>query len=175
MCQKKVKIGILGGSFNPAHLGHLHISKVAYKKLSLKQVWWVVSPQSPMKNEYKLNFAERLISAENIAEGSPYIKVTDIEKKLFKNSHKFYTISLIRRLKAKYKTYEFCFIIGADNLLSLHKWYKWRQLIKEVDFVCISREGSRYRQLASIASKTKKIQFIEAALLKISSTEIRGG
>lgn len=172
MYQKKVKIGLLGGSFNPAHMGHLHISRVAYKKLGLKQIWWVVSPQNPLKQAYNSTFEKRLSTAKEISQNTPYIKVTDVEKRLSASGGSF-TINLIRKLKQRYKHYEFYFIIGEDNLSNFDKWHKWRELINEVQFVCISREGGKYTKLNSKAYKTGKIIFIHAPLVKISSTQIR--
>lgn len=173
MFQKKIKIGLLGGSFNPAHEGHLHISAIAFKKLGLKQVWWVVSPQNPLKNSYNKSFGKRFDEAKLVAKNLNFIKITDIEHKFLKVGYKFYTINLIKKLKAKYKNYEFYFIIGADSLINFDKWFRWQQLLDEVNLVCVSRAGNRYQQLASKAFKTNKIKFIDAKLVKISSTEIR--
>lgn len=172
---KTRKIGLLGGSFNPPHSGHVHISDTIYKKLGLNEIWWIVSPQNPLKQKsLTSHFNTRIVESERILNNKPYIKVKSIEKQLGKYSKKFYTYNFIIKLKKLYPKYEFYFIIGADNLINFHKWYKWQKLLDLVNFIAIDRGGvSKYKALNSKAYKTGKIKFINSKKIDISSTEIR--
>jgi len=130
-------IGILGGSFNPAHLGHLYISLEAMKRLGLTQVWWLVSPQNPLKpKEGMAPFAERLEGAKIIAK-HPKIQVLDIEKK-FGTS---YTYDTLRRLKSRYPEHKFILIMGADNFAELPRWRRWREIFALAPIVVFNRDA----------------------------------
>ncbi len=173
MNNKKIKIGILGGSFNPPHLGHLFISEQAIKKLGLKQVWWMVSPQNPLKQaNIKDSFMQRIELCEDFTKDHPQIKIKDLESRLFKYNKKFYSYDLLKRLNAKFKDHEFYFIIGADNLTQFHKWYKFKELSKLAKIVAFERPGYK-------ASNSKAAiigiehQFISGKTVAISSTELR--
>ena len=125
--QKKTKIGILGGTFDPAHKGHLEISKQAKKILELKNIIWAVTKQNPFKNTSKTNLKNRIKFAKKFIGKNDFIKVKFYEEKVLSNK----TIDLINYLD-KDKKFKIYFIMGADNLINFHKWYKWKSIIKKM-------------------------------------------
>ena len=116
---KKIKIGILGGSFDPAHKGHLAISKEAFKKFGLKSVIWAITSQNPFKKKTSNNLKKRISFCKKLIKNNKFIKVKYSEDLI--NSNK--TIDLINYLY-KAQKYELFFLIGADNLVKFHKWHK---------------------------------------------------
>ncbi len=175
-------IGILGGSFNPAHSGHLYISLEAMKRLGLRQIWWVVSPQNPLKpKEGMAPFLERLQGAKKIAK-HPKIQVLDIEKK-FGTS---YTYDTLRRLKAQYPRHQFVLIMGADNFAELPKWRRWHEIFRLVPIAIFNRDAffppimvgkpaicfRNYRKFKTI-SNTPGWVFFAIGKKAISATKIR--
>ena len=165
-----MKIGLLGGSFNPAHGGHLHISEIALKKLGLSQIWWLVSPQNPLK-ENSNNYAARFLSAQKIAAKNPKIKVLDIERKLGTN----YTFDTVKRLKQKFPQDDFVWLMGADNLVQLPKWKKWQELVQTVPIHVFDRAELLYKALNSAAYRKYPLSITYHHIRKspISATEIR--
>ena len=113
---QKIKIGILGGTFDPAHKGHLEISKQAKKRFGLKNIIWAITKQNPFKNESKSNLRSRMQFAKKMIGKNNYIKVKFYEEKIGSNK----TIDLIKHL-TKEKKYEIYFLMGADNLINFHK------------------------------------------------------
>ena len=132
------RIGLLGGSFNPAHGGHRHISLQAMKALGLDQIWWLVSPGNPLKEGAKdmAPFEARLASARAAARRSP-IRVSDFEQQHGTR----YTVDTIRKLKSLYPQHEFIWLLGSDTLPNFHKWRDWRGLAREVPIAVIRRPG----------------------------------
>ena len=131
---KNMRVGLLGGSFNPPHEGHVHISVAALKGLELDAVWWLVTPQNPIKTEAPLPLEERVrLSRELVTH--PRILVTDLEKDLDTNL----TYDTVVKLKAHYPATQFVWISGMDNALSLHLWHRWKDLLKEICMVHLSR------------------------------------
>ena len=144
----RLKVGLLGGSFNPAHAGHRHISLLALKQLQLDQIWWLVSPQNPLKPySGMLPFRERQVSAQMIAR-HPRIRVSDIEKRLGTR----YTIDTLERLRRRWPNYRFVWLMGADNLLQLPQWRRWREIVQTVPIAIFNRDQEGYRALASAAA-----------------------
>jgi nicotinate-nucleotide adenylyltransferase len=144
-----MRIGVLGGSFNPAHEGHRHASLVALKRLQLDRVWWLVSPQNPLKPERGMApYAVRRASAEDIAR-HPKIVVTDIEQALGTR----YTIDTLRALKRHHPAVRFIFIMGADNFAMLHRWKHWQAIMAAVPVAVIARPGYGAATLASPAAE----------------------
>ena len=140
----RVRVGLLGGSFNPAHEGHRAISLEALKRLGLDQVWWLVSPQNPLKSRDEMaDLPARMASAAAIVAGHPRIVVTDLEQKLGTR----YTVDTVKRLKRNGK-YDFVWLIGADNLLQLPAWRNWRDLLNLVPIAVFDREPYSYKALA---------------------------
>jgi nicotinate-nucleotide adenylyltransferase len=140
-----VRIGLLGGSFNPAHKGHRRISLSAMRALGLDQVWWLVSPGNPLKDgrEDMAPYAKRLASAERLARRSP-IRASDFEQR----EGTRYTIDTLRRLKLRYPKHRFIWLIGGDNLRNFHKWRNWRGIAREVPIAVIRRPGYDQRAQA---------------------------
>jgi nicotinate-nucleotide adenylyltransferase len=132
------RIGLLGGSFNPAHRGHRHISLHAMRALGLDQVWWLVSPGNPLKEGAKdmASFQARFASAERMSRGAP-IHVSDFEGR----EGTRYTVDTVRRLKRRHPGHRFIWLLGSDTLPNFHKWRDWRGLAREVPIAVIRRPG----------------------------------
>ncbi|NBO19387.1 MAG: nicotinate (nicotinamide) nucleotide adenylyltransferase [Proteobacteria bacterium] len=140
------RIGLLGGSFNPAHEGHVHISRFALARLGLDEVWWLVSPQNPLKNPNDLaDYALRLASARQAAAGVRGIRVTDIERRLGTR----YTYQTVAALKARFPGVQFVWMMGADNLAQFHRWRRWRQILRSLPVVVFDRAPHSHRALRS--------------------------
>ena len=143
------RIGILGGSFNPAHRGHVHISKQALKVLQLDEVWWMVSPQNPLKStEGMADLSDRIESAQSIAQDRR-IRVTDIEIELGTT----YTAETLIKLKATYPKARFVWLMGADNLMQIPKWRDWQGIFKTVPIAIFTRPTYTNRALAGFAAQ----------------------
>ncbi len=138
---------MLGGSFNPAHRGHLRLSEFALTRLGLDEVWWLVSPQNPLKSTIGMApFDERMRYA--IAGAThPRIRATDLESRLGTR----YTVDTIDRLLARYPSTRFVWLMGADNLAQVDRWRRWRTLFSRVVIAVIDRPGHTYSALASPA------------------------
>jgi nicotinate-nucleotide adenylyltransferase len=175
MNNKTIKIGILGGSFNPPHLGHVHISNLAIKNLNLHQVWWVPTLQNPLKSgDISNNYFQRIDLCKKLTAKNNKIKIKDFEYKFFKNFKKFYTYNLIKRLKNIYPQYDFYLIVGSDNLENFHRWYHFKELSKLVKLIVFNRGNNKYKALKSSAGQQKLyFNFINCKKIDISSTEIR--
>lgn len=157
-----LKIGLLGGSFNPAHEGHLHITRMCLRALQLDRVWWLVSPQNPLKTTHDMASLEtRLASARALIEksGEPRIAATDIETRLGTR----YTIDTVRALKARHSDTRFVWLMGADNLLQLPRWAKWRQLTREIPLAVYPRPGLTLKARLSPAAKMLAPYTLEAS------------
>jgi nicotinate-nucleotide adenylyltransferase len=132
------RIGLLGGSFNPAHRGHRHISLRAMRALGLDEVWWLVSPGNPLKEGAKdmAPFDARFASAKHQARGAR-IRASDFEAR----EGTRYTVDTVRRLKQRYPQHRFIWLLGSDTLRNFHKWRHWRGLAREVPIAVIRRPG----------------------------------
>jgi nicotinate-nucleotide adenylyltransferase len=129
------RIGLLGGSFNPAHAGHVHISLEALKRLDLDEVWWLVSPQNPLKKASDLaEYALRFSFAKALAR-HPRIRVCDIEQR----HHLHYTIDSIRFLQQHHPQHQFVWLMGADNLKQFHRWRDWQAIARRVPIAILDR------------------------------------
>ena len=169
--QKKIKIGILGGTFDPAHRGHLEISKQAKKILELKNIIWAITKQNPFKNTSKTDLKSRIKFAKKFIGKNDFIKVKFYEEKVSSNK----TIDLINYLD-KDKKFELYFIMGADNLINFHKWYKWKSIIKKCNLLVFDRQGYKAKSLKSVAFNgvnKKKLSFINFKKVNISSSQLR--
>ena len=181
------RIGLLGGSFDPPHKGHVYISIEAKKLLQINEIWWLVTPQNPLKISEPATYQERITNCKEISKDQP-ILIKEIEKKI--NSK--YTYQTLDYLLNHYTNIKFFWIMGADNLINFHKWQKWRQIFKEISIVVFKRHGYNNQALKSIACRTftnyrinslqiNKNHFIKLPSwtwvdnreIKISSTEIR--
>ena len=168
---KKIKIGILGGSFDPAHKGHLTISKEAFKKFGLKSVIWAITNQNPFKKKTSNDLKKRISYCKKLIRNNKFIKVKYFEDLI--NSNK--TTDLIDYL---YKTqkYELFFLIGADNLIKFHKWHKWKNILIKSKLIVFDRHGYKKSSLNSKTYKNstnKTVTFVEFNKVNISSSQLR--
>lgn len=133
--KRGMKVGLYGGSFNPAHDGHAHVAETAKRRLGLDRVIWLVSPQNPLKSRHETaDLAHRLEGARALAQ-SPGMIVAGVETQL----GSAYTIDTIRALKARHPGVHFVWIMGADSLASFHRWRGWTQIMREVPVAVVSR------------------------------------
>jgi nicotinate-nucleotide adenylyltransferase len=140
----------LGGSFNPAHGGHLHISSMALRRLDLDEVWWLVSPQNPLKPAKGMaRFADRLASAQAFPKGHPRIKVSAIEASL----HTSYTADTIAALARRFPHTRFVWLMGGDNLAQLPRWKRWVELLERVPVAIFDRPQTALRALSGKAAQ----------------------
>jgi len=147
--RRRLRIGLLGGSFNPAHEGHLHISRAALKRLGLDQVWWLVSPQNPLKPaEGMSSLAKRLETARTVAHDRRII-VTDVERRLGVTR----TYAALRRLVARYPRLEFVWLMGADNLAQMPRWGRWPAIFRTVRVAVFDRSPYSYCAQAGAAAQ----------------------
>lgn len=141
------RIGLLGGSFNPAHGGHRRISLFAIKALGLDEVWWLVSPGNPLKPKAGMApLAKRLRSARRQARRAP-IRPTAIERELGTR----YTVDTLRALRARYPVHQFVWLMGSDNLAQFHLWREWRTIARTMPIAVIARPGYDAAAIASPA------------------------
>ncbi len=168
--QKKY-IGLLGGSFDPAHKGHLGISKIAIKKLKLKKIYWVITKKNPFKNETLYSLNERIKYAKKISKTQKKIQTIHLEN-IIKSSR---TIDLINYFIKKKNINNIYFIIGSDNLIRFHKWKSWKKIVKLVKLIVFSRRGYDRKGMKSIVVKNfkNKIIFIKNKHITISSTQLK--
>ena len=168
---QKIKIGILGGTFDPAHKGHLEISKQAKKIFKLKSIIWAITKKNPFKSESNSNLKNRTQFAKKLIGKNDYIKVKFYEDKIASNR----TIDLIKHLSKERKN-EIYFIMGADNLINFHKWYKWKSIIKKCNILVFDRQGYKAKSLKSVTfngTNKKKLTFINFKKVNISSSQLR--
>lgn len=130
-----LKIGLFGGSFNPAHKGHLHVAMAGLRELNLDHVWWLVSPQNPLKPQQP-SYESRVETVRKLGL-PPRMAVSHVEKEANTN----YTVDLLRLLKKKYPRTQFIFIMGADNFAQLPKWRNWQEIMAHFPIAVISRPG----------------------------------
>jgi nicotinate-nucleotide adenylyltransferase len=144
-----MRIGLFGGSFDPAHDGHLRVSLEALKVLRLDQVWWLVSPQNPLKVSAPSNgLARRLAAAGSVAR-HPRIRVTDIEAELGTT----YSAETLARLLPRLPGVLPVWMMGADNLASFHRWRDWQRIAATLPIAVFNRPGETFRALAAPAAK----------------------
>ena len=141
----KSRIGLLGGSFNPAHEGHLYISLEAFKRLNLDKIYWLVTPQNPLKKLNQMDsFAQRFASACEFAK-DPRITVSDFEYHFSTT----YTIDTITRLRQLHPNTEFIWLMGADNMVDFHRWKNWKSIVKTIPIAVFDRQDSFYKCIKS--------------------------
>jgi len=146
---RRARVGILGGSFNPAHTGHLHISRLALKLLKLDEIWWLVSPQNPLKpQEGMASLEDRLKSARSMARGRQF-RVTGMEQELGTQ----YTADTLKALKTKFSKTRFVWIMGADNLIDIARWNDWMEIFQTVPVAVFGRPAYSFKALFSQAAR----------------------
>jgi len=139
-----LRIGLLGGSFNPAHAGHLYVTETALRRLKLDSVWWLVSPRNPLKRDAAMApFAARLESACAISKHHPRIHVSGLEKKLRTR----YTIDTVTALQRRFPGVHFVWLMGSDNLAQFARWRRWQDLARKIPIAVVQRPGSTLASL----------------------------
>lgn len=180
-------VGLLGGSFDPPHQGHAHLTREALKRFGLDRVWWLVSPGNPLKAHGPAPLAQRLAAARAIMD-HPRVVITDLERALGTR----YTAETLERLQRAYPAVRFVWLMGADNLASFHRWDRWQSIMAHVPVGVIARPGQRIaartspaaarferyrlrgREAARLAGATPpRWCFVNVPLDGSSSTEIR--
>ena len=144
------RVGLLGGSFNPAHAGHVHVSRSCLDQLGLDEVWWLVSPQNPLKSTADMApFDKRFAVAKAVAKADARIRVSDAER----NFGTQYTVDTLAALKARHPDHAFVWIIGADNLRQIHRWRGWRAIFGAVPIAVFPRAPYSLRALGGRAAR----------------------
>ena len=180
-------IGLLGGSFDPPHEGHLHISRAAMARFGLSRVWWLVSPGNPLKKQGPAPLEKRMAACHAIAR-DPRITVTDFEAKIGTR----YTAETLEALFQTYPGVNFVWLMGADNLASFHKWERWEWIMENIPVGVIARPDNgiagrlspaarRFRRFQLRGSEARLLPhvdvpawcFANVPMVDISSTEIR--
>ena len=142
------RIGLLGGSFDPAHEGHAHITLQALHRFGLDGVWWLISPGNPLKHHGPAPLAQRLVHARNVMD-HPRVKVTDLETHL----GTIVTADTVSALLATYPGVRFTWLMGADNLTQFHLWHDWRSILDRVPVGVLARPGDRISARMSPAAR----------------------
>ena len=169
---QKRYIGLLGGSFDPAHKGHLAISIISIKKFKLKKVYWVITKKNPFKKKTFYSITHRIAKAKKLARNTKKIEVIYIDKTIRSSR----SINVIKYLINKKKQKNIHFIIGSDNLIKFHKWKSWKKIVKLTKLIVFSRKGYDRKSKESIVAKyinNKNIKFIKNKPIKFSSSKLR--
>ncbi|MEQ1577718.1 MAG: nicotinate-nucleotide adenylyltransferase [Hyphomicrobium sp.] len=188
LVQPGSRIGIMGGSFNPVHAGHVIVAQTALKRLGLDQLWWVVTPGNPLKPHGGLaSLPDRMSACRRLAR-NPRMKITGFE---FALGSPFTAVTL-SFLKQRYRANQFVWVMGADNMASFDRWQNWRGIAGSMPIAVVDRPGWRHKALASPAahalanariaeSSAKTLAshpapawvFLTTRLSKLSSTALR--
>ena len=166
------KIGILGGTFDPPHKGHLYISKIALKKLKLNKLMWVITKKNPLKQKPYLSTKARIDQSTKMIKNEKKIFVRYFSDKI-KSINTFNLLKYIKKRNQKTKLF---FLIGADNLAKFHKWKNWKKIPKLAKIVIFPRQNYSIKSLSSIASKKlnrKDLIYMNSKKINISSSLIR--
>jgi len=170
--KKLKKIGILGGTFDPAHTGHVKISSIAKRKYKLEYIIWAVTKKNPFKKKTHYNLKKRILLANLISKNKAFIKVRYYEDKIRSNK----TYKLIEYLKNKNLKFKLFLIMGADNLINFHKWDRWKEISSNCNILVFDREGYKAKSLKSKSFKKLNkngLQFIRFKKVNISSSKLR--
>lgn len=143
-----MRVGLFGGSFDPPHAGHLHVARTALRRLGLDQVWWLVSPQNPLKGMPADDFTRRFEAVAKLAR-QPGMRVSDIESRLGSTR----TIDLLDHLQRSHPGVHFVWIMGADNLADIHRWANWRRIFETCPVAVIARPQDAVRARLSHAAR----------------------
>jgi nicotinate-nucleotide adenylyltransferase len=155
------RIGLLGGSFNPAHGGHLHISLLAIKHLALDEIWWLVSPQNPLKPvDGMAPFKVRLEQARRVAATHPRIIVSDLENRLGRSR---YTADTLRALCRRFPRLRFVWLMGSDNLVQIPRWERWTEIFKTAPIAVFDRPSYSLKALSGLAAQRFSLKRVPAS------------
>jgi nicotinate-nucleotide adenylyltransferase len=185
-----MRIGLLGGSFNPPHEGHVLATRLALRRLRLDRVWWLVTPGNPLKSQDELAALQKRVAAARRLVAGPRVAVTDIEARIGSR----YTYETLAWLKRRAPCVHFVWIMGADNLQQFHRWRHWRAIADLVPIVVVDRPGSTLRAISSragaalarwraperdaarfAAMRPPALLFLHGRRSELSSTAIRHG
>ncbi len=172
MNKNKKKIGILGGTFDPPHIGHVRISLEAKKRYRLNKIVWAITKKNPFKNASLWSVNKRIKASKKINLKNKFIKIGFFEKKIRSNK----TINLINYFKKKHKNVDIFFIMGADNLINFHKWHKYRNILQKCNILVFDREKYKSKSLKSVSFKKfnkKGLEYINFNKVNISSSQLR--
>jgi len=172
LSKKIKKIGILGGTFDPCHIGHLNISKASKQKFKLNKIVWAITKKNPFKKRSKLSLEDRIKNSKKFTKKYKFIKITYFEKIIKSNK----TFDLLKYLKKKLNNTELYLIIGADNLVNFHKWDNWSDIPKLCKILVFDRYPYKSKALKSLAFKQinkEKLKFINFKKVNISSSQLR--
>ncbi len=154
---RNMTVGLLGGSFDPPHAGHVHITREALKRFGLDQVWWLVSPGNPLKEDAPARLERRMAAAHAIMQ-HPRVRISDFEARAGTR----YTAQTIVELQATYPGVRFVWLMGADNLNQFHKWKDWREIMARVPVGILARPKERTRARTARAARVFRAARIEA-------------
>lgn len=149
-------IGLLGGSFDPPHKGHVHLTREALKRFGLDRIWWLVSPGNPLKARGPAPLARRMAACRALMH-HPRVDVTDIEQHLGTRI----TADTIAALRARYPGVRFVWLMGADNLAGFHRWYDWHSIMNTVPIGVLARPGDRISARMSPAARLYRQQRLD--------------
>lgn len=148
--EKRMQVGLFGGSFNPPHAGHALVAEIALRTLQLDQLWWMVTPGNPLKaGRESASLPDRLALSETITE-DPRIRVTAFEAEFRVR----YTADTLELVRARNPGVDFVWIMGADNLAGFHKWQRWRDIVMAMPIAVIDRPGSTLSFMSSVMART---------------------
>ncbi len=170
--ENKKKIGILGGTFDPAHIGHIKISKIAKKRYGIQKIIWAITKKNPFKKKSSLSLKERIEYAKKINLNNKFIKVNFYENIIKSNR----TIDLIKYIKKKNNNTDIYLLIGADNLINFHKWKNSNLISLFCKILVFDRSGYKAKSLKSLSFKKyskKSLEFIRFKKVNISSSQLR--
>ena len=145
---KTKSVGLLGGSFDPAHAGHVKITKAALVYFGLDEIWWLVSPGNPLKKTSHLSFNSRLESATHLMQ-HPRVRVSDIEKRIGTN----YTVDTLSKLTHSFPKMQFVWLMGADNFVQFDQWRQWERIMYTVPIGILARPGNRLAPLTARSAR----------------------
>ena len=149
LLRQGLRVGLLGGSFDPPHEGHLHLSREALKRFGLDHVIWLVSPGNPLKADAPTAMARRMTAARDLQAGHPRLSVSDFEARAGSR----YTADTLRLLRDRHPCVRFVWLMGADNLAQLHRWQDWRDIMDHVPVGVLARPGDRMAALNGKAAR----------------------
>ena len=162
-----MRIGLLGGSFNPPHIAHRAISLFAIKRLRLDRVWWLVTPGNPLKDNGHLHELEARVKAAQEMADDPRIEVTCLESVIGTR----YTVDTINYLRRRASSLRFVWIMGADNLAQFHRWQKWQRIATQVPIAVIDRPPQSFRALTAPAAQAlARYRLPESEAIKLADT-----
>ena len=149
---KGMVIGLLGGSFDPAHEGHVHITREAIKRMGLDRVWWLVSPGNPLKARQPAPMPQRLTRARRVMP-DPRVVISDLEARLGTRA----TADTLDALRKLYPGVHFVWLMGADNLVQFHRWGRWRDILRSVPVGVLARPGAGVAARTSVAARAFQV------------------